>query len=85
MDEKTRIFILHLGDRDFKPSPQHEYEVQLLDSKGRAKQVGYLTTDQDKLEIEGMLVPFEVIQAAKKQPVGQGDYLDSKGISIDPF
>ena len=85
MEEKTRFFVLNLGDRDFRPSPQHEYEVQLLDSNGRAKQVGYLTIDQDKLEIEVMPVPFEVIRAAKEQPVGQGDYVDSKGISIDPF
>jgi hypothetical protein len=82
---KQRYFVLHLEDRDFKPSPNVKYEIQILDSKGRAKVSGYVVENQNELEVDGKIIPMAVIEAAKRQPKGKGDYVNEFGESIPPW
>ncbi len=85
----ARYFVMHLseralGERDRAPS-DGPFEIQLLDAQGRTKVCGYAGRDETTLEVEGNTVPLAVIEAARQQPVGQGDYVDEHGRSIQPF
>ena len=82
---KQRYFVLHLDDRDFKPSPNVKYEIQILDSKGRAKVSGYVDENQNELEVDGKIIPRAVIEAAQRQQKGKGDYVNEFGESITPW
>lgn len=84
----SRFFVMHLNEHDL-PRKQltsgKVYQIQLLDSQGRAKAVGYVGPDDDSLEIADFEVPKSVIEAARRQPVGQGDYVNERGMTIQPF
>jgi hypothetical protein len=47
--------------------------------------VGYVGADDDPLEVAGYRVPTAVVQAARRQAAGQGDYVDEQGMSIQAF
>ena len=83
------FFVMHLSERDLsergRPTRGGQFEIQLLDAKGRAKATGYIGSEETMLEVEGNSVPIAVIEAARRQPVGQGDYVDEQGHSIQPF
>ncbi|MHC4402821.1 MAG: hypothetical protein ACYTG0_24435, partial [Planctomycetota bacterium] len=85
----ARYFVMHLSERDLgergRASSEGQFEIQLLDAEGRAKACGYVGSDETTLEVEGKTVPIAVIEAARQQPVGQGDYVDEQGHSIQPF
>jgi hypothetical protein len=84
-NDKQRFFVLHLDERDYKPSPDSKYEIQILDSEGRAKLSGYLEENQTELVVKGFKIPKAVIEAATRQLKGKGDYVNEKGESIPPF
>ena len=77
-------FVRHLCNEDTCSSGA-EFEIQVLDRNGRAKHVGYCGHAETELVIEGQVVPKEVLDAARRQLMGRGDYVDSKGQSISPF
>ena len=37
------------------------------------------------LEIEGKQIPIEVINAARRQEIGNGDYVDERGMTLPAF
>ena len=83
-----RFFVMHLSEQDLtrkQLTSDKGYQIQLLDSQGRAIAVGYVGPDDESLEIADFQVPKSVIEAAHRQPVGQGDYVNERGMTIQPF
>jgi hypothetical protein len=80
----AKYFVVHLSERD-RPAAREVFEIQLLDLEGRATACGYIGSGDTDLAIEGRLIPAAVLQAARRQPLGQGDYVDDDGNSIPPF
>lgn len=79
------FFVLHLEEGSDRPEKQLAFEVQLLDSQGRAKSCGYLGTTETELVLDGLFVPQAVLDAARRQRPGKGDYVDFQGRPIQPF
>ena len=80
-----RYFVHHLSERSYRPSLDVKYAVQILDSRGRAKIVGYIGDDEESFEVDGYEIPPVVLEAARRQPYGKGDYVNERGESIPPF
>jgi len=60
--------------------PARELEVQVLDSDGRAKAVGYCRRLDNELEVDGEMIPKAVLDAARRLTLGLGgQYVDSDG------
>lgn len=82
-------FVSHLSDRvrDEKKLREHGrcFEIQLLDKKGRALASKCIGPNDRRLEIDGRVIPTAVLDAARRQPIGQGDYVNDDGLSIQPF
>ncbi len=81
---KNWYFVLHLEERD-RPSSGMQYQIQLLNAEGQAVACGYADDTTDSLQILGQPIPALVIEAARRQPIGKGDYVDEAGNSIPPF
>jgi hypothetical protein len=80
-----RYFVLHLEVGEERPSPELAYEIQILDSSGRARTSGHVGANDTLLVVEGEEVPHAVIEAARRQPYGKGDYVNANGESVSPF
>jgi hypothetical protein len=80
-----RYFVLHLEIGEDRPSPELAYEVQILDREGRARACGHVGESDTRLAVSGEEVPFPVIEAARRQPYGKGDYVTATGESAPPF
>ncbi len=78
------FFVSHLEENDC-PSHGMRYEVQLLNSDGQALACGYLHDSATRLELSGQSIPLPVIEAARKQLIGKGEYVDEAGSSVSPF
>lgn len=85
MADSARYFVLHLDGRDYRPFPEAEYEVQLLNADGEVERSAYLKAEDTRVEIDGEPVPESVVDAAKRQPAGSGDYVDKDGNSVPAF
>jgi hypothetical protein len=79
-----RYFVSHLDPSD-RPSAEKPFEIQLLDAEGRAAATGYFGIGETTLVIQGQLIPMPVLQAARRQRLGQGDYVNEAGVSVPPF
>ena len=79
-----RFFVLHRREAD-RPSKSMAYEIQVLNNDGQAIALGHVDATSDDLRIDGRQVPRAVIEAARRQPLGQGDYVDALGQSVAPF
>jgi len=80
----TTYFVVHLNERD-RPADNRQFEIQLLDRQGRATACGYVGPRDARLQIAGHTVPTAVLEAARRQPLGHGDYVNEKGDSVVPF
>jgi hypothetical protein len=78
-------FVMRLADDEPELSLGYEFEVQILDAKGRARAIGHIGSSEAELIIEGHAVPFAVIEAARRQPKGAGDYVNKHGQSVHPI
>jgi hypothetical protein len=81
---EQRYFVVHLREED-RPVPEKHFEIQALDSAGRAINYGFIGNESNELYIDGLEVPRPVIEAARRQLIGRGDYVDERGNSIPPF
>lgn len=83
-----RYFVMQLTDRDLKdrgrPIGEKRFEIQVLDGEGRATACGYVGIEDVALDVGGREIPRAVIEAARSQPLGQGNYVDEHGRSV-PF
>ena len=68
-----------------RPHSLERFEVQVLDNDGRAIAIGHLAVDARQLIIQGHEIPLAVLEAAKRRPEGQGDYVDPSGERLPPF
>jgi len=79
-----RYFVSHLEPHD-RPEPDRLYQIQILDSSGRAEAWGYVGESETELVVESHVVPAPVLTAARRQVLGKGDYVDDDGNPIRPF
>ncbi|QDT52384.1 hypothetical protein Pan44_03940 [Caulifigura coniformis] len=82
--DRKVYFILHLEERD-RYSSGMRYEIQLLDTYGQTIARGCVDDQANSLELQGCSIPQPVIEAARKQAIGNGDYVDEAGYSVSPF
>lgn len=80
-----RYFVLHLEPGEERPEPDLAYEIQILDAAGRARACGHVGEGDEPLFVDGEEVPLAVIRAARRQALGQGDYVDSRGVAVPAF
>ncbi|QDU94845.1 hypothetical protein [Lignipirellula cremea] len=84
-----RFFVMHLSEQDLcdrgQVNSQKPFEIQMLDKQDRARAVGYVSADDESLEISGYKIPTPVIEAACRQVAGRGEYVDEQGMSIKAF
>ena len=86
---KQRYFVLHLsasemGTNDY-PEIDKPYSIQILDNEGKGIESGVVGESDGTLIIGRHVVPKAVIDAARRQPLGKGDYIDENGRRIVPF
>ena len=82
---KRRYFVLRLNADHPKYSASHMFQVQVLDSRGRSAFVGHVGETETDLRIGNIVIPQAVLEAARRQLAGQGDYVNELGQSIPPF
>ena len=76
---------MQLGDDDPHRSAGYAFAIQILDASGRARSVGYVGSTESELVVDSHTVPLQVIGAARRQPKGQGDYVNENGDSVHPI
>jgi hypothetical protein len=90
-----RYLIARLDEYDFRPLPDAEFEVQILNADGQGEIVAYLAQNSNKvialvhalrgnLPVESHGIPEAVIEAAQRKTEGFGDYVNEKGEIIQP-
>ena len=83
-----KYFVMHLTDIDLMDRGRQVddrcFEIQILDAEGAAACCGYVCRNDLFLEVAGQSIPLPVIEAAKRQLLGEGDYVDGFGNSV-PF
>lgn len=62
-----------------------DLQIQKLDVDGLAEGDVDIPVDAEYAEILGRPVPSAVIEAARRQVTGNGDYVDPEGRSVPPF
>jgi hypothetical protein len=82
---RPKYFVMQLADDEPKRRQGYQYEIQILDSKGRSRVEGYVGSSETELIVDGHTVPKAVIEAARRQPKGKGDYVNKLGQSVDPI
>jgi hypothetical protein len=80
-----RYFVLHLSERDHRPSPGSRFAVQLPSRQGGPGPTGYFGADDAELVIDGVTIPGPVLDAARSLPLGYGDFVDEHGRRARPF
>lgn len=78
-------WVLHLDESSYRPSPDVEFAIQLLDKNGQEIGIEYITRFDRQVLITGCQVPSAVVEAAKRQPRSAGAYVNDDGIEIEPF
>lgn len=80
------FFVRHLKADDRWPDQQEGqvYQVQLVNRFGQATSSGFVSKTDHTLKIGGIEVPHTVIAAAKRQPIGRGEYVDRDGRAVLP-
>jgi hypothetical protein len=81
---KTRYFVMHLNAVDETGNQGVLLQIQILDAKGRVREVGYASAMAPELMIGDYHVPQAVLEAARSLAVGTGDYVDETGTSMHP-
>src|SRR5262249_28602484 len=82
--KRKRFFVLHLKESR-RPEADLPFQIQILNHAGQGIAFGYADEKTTSLEINGERIPLAVIEAARRQKVGNGDYVDESGASIPPF
>ena|SRR6266566_3215771 len=91
----TRYFVARLDDRSFRPLPEAEFLVQVLNEDGEGEIIAYIARDSNsvvavvhatkgRLPTEGHGIPDAVIEAARRRQVGSGEDVNEKGEIVQP-
>lgn len=81
---KNRYFVLHLADEWPEKAGGAKYQIQILNESGQAISWGYVGDYETEIVVANHTVPTAVVEAARRQPVGKGDFVDCQGQSIAP-
>jgi hypothetical protein len=95
LPRRERYFVACLGEDSYRPSPDADFEVQILNDDNEGEISAYFARDsnvpialihatQGRLPIETHHIPDVVIDAARKRRVGFGEYVDEKGNVVPP-
>ena len=84
-EPKRWFFVMRLRPDHSRPFPDAEIQVQLLDEDGLSKEKGYLSGNGMELSLGGQRVPNAVVDAARRQVPGRGEYVDESGARVDPL
>jgi hypothetical protein len=82
---EPRYFVLCYDESDPEYREGFRYEIQLLNDDGEAGGVIQLSDEETRISIPGYDIPLKVIEAAKSQEKGSGDYVNSGGECVRPF
>src|SRR5215510_10272740 len=94
-ESAQRYFVRRLDPRSFRPSPDAEFEVQVLSQEGPAESCAYVARDSNSvialihaikgpLPVEEHQIPEAVIEAARQRQGGSGEYVDECGSVVRP-
>lgn len=78
-------YVVHLDESESWPGqkPGQVYQIQLINDSGQGIAEGFISEVETELVIEGVLIPSQVVEAAKKMPQNTGDYVDGNGKSVE--
>jgi transposase len=82
MREPPPYFVRRLPATEARPGAR--FEVQVLYKSGRSRAEARFD-EESIVEVEGVAIPEAVLEAARRQPPGQGDYVGRDGTSLPPF
>jgi len=82
-EANQNFYVRHLPIDDKRRAAGKIYQIQVVDRNGLAIGFAYLG-GEEYLEIGDRVVPVAVIQAARRQEPGQGDFVDMKGNQVLP-
>ena len=83
--KEPRYFVLSLDESDPSYLEGFRYEVQLLNDDGEGAAVVLLTEEDTNISVPGYDLPSRVVDAARRQEKGSGDYVNTVGESVRPF
>jgi hypothetical protein len=83
-DSNQNFYVRHLPIDDRRRAGGKVYQIQVVDRNGLATEFAYLNGEEERLEIDGRIVPVAVIKAAKRQEPGRGDFVDIEGNQVLP-
>lgn len=78
------LFVWHLPDGWPGKSATHRFEIQLVDRHGRATAWAVVSELENSLKVGDVDVPRAVIEAARGQRLGEGDFVDEIGNQVNP-
>jgi len=84
VSQPQRFFVLHLANEWPEKSAEVKYEIQIVNESGQAVSWGYAGDHETEIVINGCRIPRAVLEAARRQLMGKGDYVDDTGCSISP-
>jgi hypothetical protein len=84
MTTQRVFFVRHLLDGWPDKTVAQQFEVQLVDRYGRATAWGFVGDLEMSLKIGAVEVPRGVIEAARRQSRGVGDFVDGSGNQVLP-
>jgi hypothetical protein len=84
MNTKVRFFNLKLSQEEAVKLGGH-FEIQLLDSRGRASAVVYANSPIEKVVIENKEYSGVILKKGGEISEGKGLYVDESGNEISPF
>lgn len=84
MENQPYFYVRHLPDDWPDKTPNQKYTIELIDEFGRATSWGYIGDDDNSLKIGDVEIPRAVIEAARRQPLGCGDFVDLNGNQVMP-
>ena len=79
-----KFFVVNGDLPSYAPEGTH-YAVQLLDATGLTTHEVHLKPGETIAVLNGIQVPFSVIEAAWNQPLGMGTSVDINGDLAPPF
>jgi hypothetical protein len=84
MSSLRLFFVRHVLDDSPDKTTDQRFEIQLVDRYGRETARGWVDDSEKPLMIGTVEIPQAVIQAARRQRHGVGDFVDGNGNQVLP-
>lgn len=79
-----RFFVFHLADDRPEKGATAKYEIQIVNEHGQALFWGFVGDDEMHLRISDYEISLAVLEAARRQPIGKGEFVDKNGQPVHP-